>query len=133
KPQSFNPRQIIYRVPYSLHSSFSELVQFVQALQPKALFSVSLRDNVALRERLGKYCSTEPVTQFEIPQSVQLCMESKRKALTMSGMASNGISGTERASISYGLIARASPSPLFSRSKKFKKKKGAVILGSSPS
>jgi hypothetical protein len=49
------------------------------------LYSVSKKDNVTLRDYLGKYCSNEHIAPFEIPRTVQLNMESKKRSLTVSG------------------------------------------------
>lgn len=130
-PLTFHPNKVIYRVPYSLHSSYSELVLFVKALKPRSLFSVSLRDNVHVRKYLGMYCSMEPVTPIDVPHSVKVCMESKRQALTMSGIPSGRVN--DRSATAYALSARSSPSPLLSRkSMKGPNKRGAVILASPP-
>jgi DNA cross-link repair 1B protein len=72
----------IHRVAYSLHSSFSELIQFVQFLKPCHIYSSSRHDNTNIHKYLSQYCSsTHERKTIVIPRSVRIHMESKTKKL----------------------------------------------------
>jgi hypothetical protein len=72
----------IHRVAYSLHSSYSELVEFVRALKPRFLYSGSRHDNCYVRKFLGQYCLQDSSDFIiEIPRSVKLAMESKKQTM----------------------------------------------------
>ncbi|KAF0972931.1 hypothetical protein FDP41_008783 [Naegleria fowleri] len=67
---------VIYRVPYSLHSSYKELIEFVTQVRPKIVYSSSRGDNVALRDEVKHLCdNTTPMKQVIIPRSVLSHME----------------------------------------------------------
>ncbi|EFC38573.1 hypothetical protein NAEGRDRAFT_59473 [Naegleria gruberi] len=68
--------QLIYRVPYSLHSSYSEIIEFVSTLKPKNVYSTSKDENLELRDQVGKYCDyNTPLKPVIVPRSVLSHME----------------------------------------------------------
>jgi hypothetical protein len=74
----------VHMVPYSLHSSYNELITFVRALTPRQLYSVSKHNNANLRMVLGHLCSENHSTKntlsiSEVPRSVRTMMELYRE------------------------------------------------------
>lgn len=71
----------VIRIPYTLHSSFSELCKFVAAIRPKRIFSIVDKDNVTIRKNFGHFLSSDSEPKkFAIPQSVLFAMKRFDKA-----------------------------------------------------
>jgi len=80
--------QFCYRVGYSLHSSYPELLQFVEFLKPKMIVSTSRKDDANLILHL-KHLLIDPERVNEavpppvIPHTVAVSMTSKRRVFHM--------------------------------------------------
>eukprot|EP01083_Nonionella_stella_P094378 264738_1 len=64
----------IFVVPFSLHSSFSELEAFVARVRPRKILPIVQKFSENIRKHFRKYLNPEPQQQFEIPKIVRSFM-----------------------------------------------------------
>ncbi|KAG2378646.1 hypothetical protein C9374_008285 [Naegleria lovaniensis] len=99
---------LIYRVPYSLHSSYKELIEFVTQVKPKIVYSSSRGDNVSLRDEVKHLCdNVTPMKQVVIPRSVLSHMERSTNLIdhrNSTSVSSNAHSLARQKSIGTNLI-----------------------------
>eukprot|EP00817_Percolomonadidae_sp_ATCC50343_P001303 CAMPEP_0117425182 /NCGR_PEP_ID=MMETSP0758-20121206/5492_1 /TAXON_ID=63605 /ORGANISM="Percolomonas cosmopolitus, Strain AE-1 (ATCC 50343)" /LENGTH=499 /DNA_ID=CAMNT_0005209487 /DNA_START=136 /DNA_END=1632 /DNA_ORIENTATION=- len=69
----------VWRVPYSLHSSYPELKEFVERIRPKRIFSASIHDSISLRQKMATLMSDEEREPIEIPLLIQRSMKHQQK------------------------------------------------------
>eukprot|EP00667_Euglena_gracilis_P010172 EG_transcript_10358 len=74
-----------FRVGYSLHSSYPELLEFVAFLQPKRAISTSRKDDANLLRQLGHLlpAPSDARLSVEVPHTVAMSMASKSRQFCM--------------------------------------------------